>query len=347
MKLKSKRSVLLCIVLSLIISLTACANDLPAIMDDGASNFGAGKTEEDYSLQNSGTLLERLISDYSGSYHLPTSSQMDDDAYDKAAETADADPDAISDVATGQDSDQSSDQNQVGNWDDFLRVCHNACLKTVNSFEFDLADGYTLDLFTDLEECFVQLQRDDPINVSCIDGWCWGQRGNHFIIEIIYTMDTDELIRIKDDTMDLVNAAAASINAGNMTEYEIVLAVNEYLCDTVYYPEQEPYAPVTHTAYGALNNGVAVCEGYACAAKLLLNKLGVQCDIQVGFCTDGGGHAWNLVNVDGQWYQMDVTWNDGSYRRTDYLLVTDDYMLKSRTWDYGDYPASATTAYVP
>jgi hypothetical protein len=118
-------------------------------------------------------------------------------------------------------------------------------------------------------------------------------------------------------------------------------------CDTVYYPASEPYAPLTHTAYGALANGEAVCEGYACAAKLLLNELGILCDIQFGVCTNGGGHAWNLVELDGQWYQMDVTWNDGSADRSDYLLVTDDYMRKSRTWDESDYPACAQTAYAP
>ena len=74
---------------------------------------------------------------------------------------------------------------------------------------------------------------------------------------------------------------------------------------------------------------------------------GIECDIQVGFCTNGGGHAWNLVELEGQWYQMDVTWNDSSAKRTDYLLVTDDYMKKSRTWDESDYPKCAPKAYTP
>ena len=126
-----------------------------------------------------------------------------------------------------------------------------------------------------------------------------------------------------------------------MSDYEKICAVNEYLCDNVYYPDEEPYEPVTHTAYGALKNGCAVCEGYACATKLILNSYGVECDIQVGDCLNGGGHAWNLVKLDGAWYQLDVTWDDQSNDRSDYLLVTDEYMKQSRTWKESDYPISS------
>ena len=73
----------------------------------------------------------------------------------------------------------------------------------------------------------------------------------------------------------------------------------------------------------------------------MLNALGIRCDIQVGECTNGEGHAWNLVELDGNWYQMDITWNDGGGSREDYLLVDDAYMQKSRTWEYSDYPSCA------
>ena len=76
-----------------------------------------------------------------------------------------------------------------------------------------------------------------------------------------------------------------------------------------------------------------------------MNELGIPCDIVFGTCTNGGGHAWNLVQLDGNWYQMDVTWDDQSYGRDDFLLVTDDEMLKSRFWDTGQYPVTPDTAY--
>jgi len=236
---------------------------------------------------------------------------------------------------------------EVGDWDDLLRVFHEAYIETAPSLEFRLVNGYTVDLSTDLQECFTELQREDPIYVGSVSSWSWGYSGNEYLVEITYTMDVDTLKQVKDETQDLVKEAAAQIDTTGMSDYEIICAVNEYLCDTVYYPPNEPYAPMTHTAYGALEDGVAVCEGYACATKLLLNHFGILCDIQVGFCTNGGGHAWNLVYLENQWYQLDVTWNDGSASRSDYLLVTDDYMLKSRTWDFTDYPACAAEPYEP
>ena len=69
-----------------------------------------------------------------------------------------------------------------------------------------------------------------------------------------------------------------------------------------------------------------------------------------GECIPDGGHAWNLVRLDGEWYHMDVTWNDGGAEwdenaRSAYLLVTDDFMRQSRVWDEAVYPASAEEAY--
>lgn len=323
---------------ALLLSMAACGPSPMDIMDDGANRFASGKQEDNYSLKNSGALLEALLDSYSGSYQVPDSSRMDDDAFDDARQDA-HDDDPQPPGATGT--------IQVADWDDLLQAFYGAYAATADYLEFELTGGFTIDPAVDLQESYNELQRMDPIFVCCVSQWSWGNRGNEYIFEIDYTVDPDDLNRIKKETQRYVDDAIARIDTDGKSDYELVCAVNEYLCDTVYYPASEPYAPLTHTAYGALANGEAVCEGYACAAKLLLNELGILCDIQFGVCTNGGGHAWNLVELDGQWYQMDVTWNDGSADRSDYLLVTDDYMRKSRTWDESDYPACAQTAYAP
>lgn len=336
-----KRIIVLILSAALLLALTGCSGAAPDIMDNGADRFAAGKEEDSYYLKNSGALLDELIDKYSGSYHIPGNTQMDDDAFDQATQDP-ADPTDPTDDGSSEDG-----LVLVSNWNDFLDVLYDTYAATSEHVEFKVAPGYTLDLAVDLQKSFNQLQREDPINVGSVDSWRWGVRNNHYVLEITYTMDVDTLIQIKNDTQALVEEAVSKIDTTGKSDYEIVCAVNDYLCDTVYYPPTEPYAPITHAAYGALNNGVAVCEGYACAAKLMLNELGIPCDIQVGTCTDGGGHAWNLVQLDGQWYQMDVTWNDGSSDRDDYLLVTDDYMRKSRTWDVSEYPGCAPAPYTP
>ncbi|MCR5657501.1 MAG: leucine-rich repeat protein [Butyrivibrio sp.] len=77
---------------------------------------------------------------------------------------------------------------------------------------------------------------------------------------------------------------------------------------------------VAHTAYGAFVDKSPVCDGYAKAFKMLLNKAGIEAHVVAGDST-GGGHAWNIVKIAGNFYEVDVTWDD----RT----IGDSYLYKN------------------
>ncbi len=334
-----------------VLNLTACSAKSPQnILDEGMSQFGNGKTEENYDFKDSGILLDELIDKYSGSYYQPTGIPMTDDEHDDAKKVQGS-TGTISDLTDpSTESENTTSGNygaipEVSNMTELMRVFHEAYDKTSEYVEFTTVDGFSFDMNIDLQSVYTSLQREDPIDVSGVASWSTWNNGNEYYVSINYSFDIDELKSIKAETTQLVDDAVIKIGADGLSDYEVVCAVNEYLCGTVYYPDTEPYEPITHTAYGALKNGVAVCEGYACAAKLILNSLGVECDIEVGECLDGGGHAWNLVRLDGAWYQLDVTWNDQSNERSDYLLVTDEYMKQSRTWKENDYPVSSKVPY--
>ena len=67
------------------------------------------------------------------------------------------------------------------------------------------------------------------------------------------------------------------------------------------------------TAYGALVEGTSVCAGYGRTYQLLLQTVGIPCLYVTGTADNGfdvGGHAWNLVKLDGYWYYCDPTWDD-------------------------------------
>lgn len=324
------------LVFATLFAVTGCGNAAPDLLADGADRFAAGKPEENYYLKNSGALLDELIDKYSGSYYIPTSVQIQPGSIDPSDPS---DPSADPDDTSPDDS--STDIPKVGSWDELLDVFYDTYSSTSEHMCFELVGGFTMNPSEDLNRIYVALQREDPIQVCSVTQWTWYTVGNVYYIDVTYSIDIPTLISMKAETELLVEEAAAKIDTAGKSDYEIICAVNDYLCDTVYYPPTKPYAPVTHTPYGALKDGVAVCEGYACAAKLMLNALGIRCDIQVGECTNGEGHAWNLVELDGNWYQMDITWNDGGGSREDYLLVDDAYMQKSRTWEYSDYPSCA------
>ena len=71
-----------------------------------------------------------------------------------------------------------------------------------------------------------------------------------------------------------------------------------------------------HTAYGALVNKEAVCEGYAKAYKLLMDAMGIPCDVVIN-----EEHAWNVVCLEGKWYLVDVTNDDTSGNGMNFFLL--------------------------
>lgn len=101
----------------------------------------------------------------------------------------------------------------------------------------------------------------------------------------------------------------------NATDYEIALLVHDGMMDAIDYaldskgkPQTESWA---HNVLGVFDGRGAVCEGFARAYQLLLNFKGVECLFVTGESREQG-HAWNVVQLDGEWYGIDVTWDDGS-----------------------------------
>lgn len=89
-----------------------------------------------------------------------------------------------------------------------------------------------------------------------------------------------------------------------------------------------------------------------------------------------GGHAWNLVKVDGNWHHLDATWGDfgienkvqealvkypnmtesqirdvyepvAAEQKSDYFLISDSAISESRTWDTAAYPEAPTSYVAP
>lgn len=90
------------------------------------------------------------------------------------------------------------------------------------------------------------------------------------------------------------------------TDVEKVKYAHDYLTHVTTYDMGAPY---NQTAYSPLVNGRSVCAGYSHALQYLLQKVGVPCTYIVGGVSSGG-HAWNQVCLGGEYYAMDVTWDD-------------------------------------
>ncbi len=154
----------------------------------------------------------------------------------------------------------------------------------------------------------------------------WGDR-NTITIEAEYRESISETAFVGRRASEILS----SIIKEGMNDHEKLLAVHDWLVDNIVYDESLTY----YTAYDALTRGVTVCQGYSLLTYRLLNDAGIETIITEGE-VNTGPHSWNMVKLDGQWYHLDVTWDDpvggdGSISYN-YYLVTDDQLRKDHTW---------------
>jgi transglutaminase-like putative cysteine protease len=113
------------------------------------------------------------------------------------------------------------------------------------------------------------------------------------------------------------------LDLDDMTDYEKTVAIYDYLCDNTEYEAAEDGDDIRRTAYGALVQKKAVCQGYSLALYRLLLAAGVDNRIIFGTGIDPGGsdgaHTWNIVNLYGKYYYIDATWDDSTGSRKHFL----------------------------
>lgn len=120
-----------------------------------------------------------------------------------------------------------------------------------------------------------------------------------------------------DRASALAKAAEIVANASG-TDYDKVRYFNEAICNLTTYDFpalEDGIYDDTYQMINAFNGKPVVCEGYSKAFKYLCDESDIGCLIvegHIGTGTGAGNHMWNYVELDGNWYLVDVTNNDGS-----------------------------------
>ncbi len=136
---------------------------------------------------------------------------------------------------------------------------------------------------------------------------------------------------------------------GNMTQYELELKAHDHLARLMTYDHAALKEPDTRfyawSIIGAFKYRKAVCEGYSRALQLMCFMLDIDCTVVTGETSEP--HMWNLVNIDDDWYHVDLTSNDTDSNPYHFFFnVTTEYMLKGRSIDpKSNMVASATDRY--
>ncbi len=131
---------------------------------------------------------------------------------------------------------------------------------------------------------------------------------------------------------------------------DILIGAAEFLQRHVTYDEREAARfagaksknPDSHSAYGALVNGRAVCDGIAAALALIARSFHIPAMMVPGEALSRrgvwGDHTWNIVEIGRRFYHLDATWDINLYAQErefsyEYFCVSDDDLLGDHRWD--------------
>jgi hypothetical protein len=98
--------------------------------------------------------------------------------------------------------------------------------------------------------------------------------------------------------------------------------IHDYICINTVFSKG---STTSKTALGPLVDGISQCEGYAKAFLYMCNVIEVPCLYISGTNDQGATHAWNVVNIDGEWYNVDCTWDDPIMKIPDAKNVSYQY----------------------
>lgn len=102
----------------------------------------------------------------------------------------------------------------------------------------------------------------------------------------------------------------------NNTKYD-----SNYHIDT----DKNTYPGKPYNAYGVLFENKAICGGYSDVMAIYLDKIGIK-----NYRIASNEHIWNYVYVDGNWYHLDLTWDDPVTNTGEDILIYDFFLIDNK-----------------
>lgn len=180
---------------------------------------------------------------------------------------------------------------------------------------------------------------------------------------VVHAWNTGDETGLSDQERAILNVCRAAFDAviaEGMSDYEKELALHDWLMSHGRYDDlsRDNTAhigrPHNTDPYGVLVGGYGICLGFAVTFQLLMDLAGVECITVVGAAySSSADHAWNMVRLDGEWYCVDVTWNNsyedvggGEQISHRYFNVTSAVLRENdHQWDYLNIPEAFAVRY--
>lgn len=191
-----------------------------------------------------------------------------------------------------------------------------------------------LQIYSELEDVLNKVYYQNPYILGLYEySYDYGEK----VLNVNYVYDKSEIASRQQEIYSAADKIISEIITDDMNDSEKQLAIYEYLenngsydYDALENAKSNNYTKTdsadfedSFNAYGILVKQKGVCQSYACAYKLLCSMCGLDCNVVTGYLNGSLPHAWNNVNIDGGWYQTDIT-NNGKSIGIPYFLYNSD-----------------------
>ncbi|MBR5498287.1 MAG: hypothetical protein IKV76_09940 [Clostridia bacterium] len=228
---------------------------------------------------------------------------------------------------------------------DSYKELYDRLLECLNNGIFSVNDGLSEYVADDIFNVLKFIERDHPELVWMTPEatvYSNSETGEAVSVELAFGTGLNcEPEMIAELQAKAENAAAELVEQASALEgdYEKALFVHEELVKRLSYDhelaaaidEPTPEVKLNATMYGAFVNNKTICKGYAQAYQYVMKKLGIECAYVSGKAEDTL-HAWNLVKLDGEYYYVDVTWDDPTFKNGEESIKSHYYCFAPTSW---------------
>ncbi|EPY2306115.1 cell wall-binding repeat-containing protein [Clostridium sporogenes] len=142
-------------------------------------------------------------------------------------------------------------------------------------------------------------------------------------VSITYKLDKVTIDMEKAAVKAKVQEIIKNVIKEGMSDVEKELVLHDYIVKNteynMYNHNNKIILPDDCNAYGVLVKGIGTSEGYSKAMYELLKAAGIECKYVTGISVHnsvgGDGHSWNIVKLEDEWYNLDVTWDEPIFNK--------------------------------
>lgn len=185
---------------------------------------------------------------------------------------------------------------------DYYDKAANACLNFENDIFIKGGNVYSINF----DKLISSVKSKNQVIGMCINSMSSKEEHNGLSVKLTYTVTKSQY----EKTVKLSEKIAKKLEG--LTDYQKIKATHDYIINTCSY-NLDKAGP-----YNAFYRGKTNCTGYTTAFQLVMDACNIDC-----LSVSNEFHAWNIVKLDGQWYNIDLTWDD----QDDGIIY--DYFLKN------------------